>query len=197
MHTLKHILRDYFQQNPVQKGVDFERLYQSWEALLGEYLSQRITPVNFENGTLFCYVNSSSLIQELKLGLSKDILLRLQKINVGAPIKNLRIVSESKALPSRILEDFKQIAQNESKLRHKMSIRHFVALSDRQKEQICINAESITQAETRQKAANFMIALAKRQAELQANHWSVCRDCQTYYAPHLQKCPLCCLEGKS
>lgn len=193
MQTLKHILRNYFQENPVHKGIDLQCLYQNWEALLGEYLSQRIIPVNFENGTLFCYVHSSSLIQELKLGLSKDILLRLQKINVGAPIRNLRLVSESKALPSRILQDFKQMTENENKLRHRMSIRHIGELSDRQKKQIHHDTENITQTETRQKATGFMLALAKRQSELQANHWSICHACQTYYAPHLQKCPFCCL----
>lgn len=196
MHSLKHILGVYFQQNPVHKGVDLSLLYKSWDVLLGDYLAKRIIPVNFERGTLICCVNSSSLIQELKLGLSKEILCRLQQIDIGAPIRDLRIVPESTALPSRILKDFKQITHNEMHLRQKVSIRHSGVLSDRQKTEVCDSTERIPQAETRQKARQFMLAIAKRQSELQAHHWSVCHSCQTYYSPHLQKCPFCCLGDK-
>lgn len=191
MNSLKQLLNTYFQRNPVHKGIDLSLLYQRWDTLLGAYLSQRIMPVSYEQGTLICYVNSSSLIQELKLGLAKEIIQRLQEINLGVPIQHLRVVSEPAVLPSHVLKAFRQISETEHQVRRGLSIGRQVNLSARQKMQIDIETACILQPETRQKAQKFIAALAQRQLELASRNWVICRSCQTYYAPQFQSCPFC------
>ncbi len=70
---LGEALREFIQQNKLQKGMDKVDVREAWVRLMGKGVNNYTTAVELRNNTLFVSLSSSVLREELGLGKSKII----------------------------------------------------------------------------------------------------------------------------
>ncbi len=66
-------LKEFIQENKLQKGIDKVEVRDAWAALMGNGVNNYTTSVELQRDTLFVSLSSSVLRQELGLGKSKII----------------------------------------------------------------------------------------------------------------------------
>lgn len=189
MKHVHHYLNEFMHSKRIQQGLNFSRLIERWDDLLGDYLASRMVPVAYERGILTCRVSSSGLLQELAF-LQNEILNKLQLFDEGRQIKELRLVA-SDVLRKQNTEDLNKMEQAAQQHLKNYHLKTKINLPVWQQRQIESETANIQDAQLQQKTRTMLMAMARRQQQLKIQHWKVCEHCQTYFEPEYRHCPFC------
>ncbi|MEH6680859.1 MAG: DUF721 domain-containing protein [Sediminicola sp.] len=70
---LSEVLREFIQENSLQKGMDRVNAREAWKNLMGNGVNNYTTEIELKNDTLYVSLSSSVLREELSHGRSKII----------------------------------------------------------------------------------------------------------------------------
>ena len=77
--TLSDVLKDFFSENPVvERKLAETRLINAWETVIGKTVSRYTENIYIKNRTLYVYLTSAVLKNELSLCRS-DLIIKLNK----------------------------------------------------------------------------------------------------------------------
>ena len=189
MKLLKDFLDPYLENHQSKQSFNLVNILKRWDVLLGPFLAAQITPVAYQKGVLICQVAQSALIQEMRF-IEKDILNKLRLFEGGEKIRALKMVVSA---PSR-RQDSQQLEQISTAFQQRLQNMRLPApvdLSIAETQQIIEDIQIIQDEELRGRSRRFLSALSKRQKQLAAKHWPVCKGCQSYYEPIYRACPYC------
>ncbi|MBU2527253.1 MAG: DUF721 domain-containing protein [Bacteroidetes bacterium] len=69
--SLQEGIKDFVRENRLEKGFDKLNVREAWFRLMGKSIASYTTDVQFKEGTLFVYLSSSTLREELSFGKEK------------------------------------------------------------------------------------------------------------------------------
>lgn len=189
MKLLKDFLDPFLENHQSKQSFNLLNILKRWDDLLGPFLASQITPVAYQKGVLICQVTQSTLIQELGF-IEKDIINKLRLFEGGEKIRALKLVS---SVPGR-RQNAQQLEQMSTAFKQRyqnMRLPASVDLSVAETQQVNLYSQIIQDDELRLRSQKLIRALMKRQKQLAAKDWPVCRGCQSYYEPTYRKCPYC------
>lgn len=89
-NSLGDALKSFIKDNRLQKGLNQVRAAEVWTRVMGPGVDSYTREVRLQGDTLYVYLNSSVLREELSLGASKIINLLNEELG-GELIKKLRL----------------------------------------------------------------------------------------------------------
>ncbi len=82
--NIKKILDEFIRQQSYNKRLLATRIDELWKDLMGETVMPYTRQIKFKDGTLYVYINSAALREELNRG--KDKIIKLMNENLGENI---------------------------------------------------------------------------------------------------------------
>ncbi len=82
--NIKKILDEFIRKQSYKKRLLATRIYELWKDLMGETIMPYTKEIKYKNGTLYVYLSSAALREELNRG--KDKIINLLNENLGENI---------------------------------------------------------------------------------------------------------------
>lgn len=82
--SLKDLLQNFIVSNKLEKGIDAVMVKEAWEKIMGNGVNAYTQEVVYKNNTLYVYLNSSVLREELSMG--KEKILKLLNEELGKEV---------------------------------------------------------------------------------------------------------------